>query len=205
VTSIGNSAFSSCSGLTSITIGNGVNTIKSSAFENCTELSDFYCYAENVPGTENDVFKDSYVEYATLYVPEGSVAAYKATEPWSGFGTIKTLSGEIPETSKCATPTIEFLNGELTFYCETEDVKYVYDINPLSSMSGEGTNVSLPANTTYRVTVYSTKEGYENSDVATKEIEVSGGSVGKKGDVNEDGTVNGTDIQEVINIIVNEE
>ncbi len=56
--------------------------------------------------------------------------------------------------------------------------------------------------TTYKVTVYATKSGYEDSDVATKEIEVSGGSTAKKGDVNEDGNVNGTDIQEVINIIV---
>ena len=39
-----------------------------------------------------------------------------------------------------------------------------------------------------------------HADVATKEI-----TVGIKGDVNEDGTVNGTDIQEVINIIVNAE
>jgi hypothetical protein len=53
-----------------------------------------------------------------------------------------------------------------------------------------------------QVTVYATKEGYEDSDVATKEIEVSGGSTAKKGDVNEDGIVNGTDIQEIINIIV---
>jgi hypothetical protein len=37
------------------------------------------------------------------------------------------------------------------------------------------------------------------------EIEVGGGSTAKKGDVNDDGKVNGTDIQEVINIIVNAE
>ena len=43
-----------------------------------------------------------------------------------------------------------------------------------------------------------------NLAVATKEINV-GGTMGIKGDVNEDGTVNGTDIQEVINIIVNAE
>ena len=48
------------------------------------------------------------------------------------------------------------------------------------------------------------KEGYEDSETKSAVISV-GGAVGKKGDVNMDGIVNGTDIQEVINIIVNEE
>ena len=37
------------------------------------------------------------------------------------------------------------------------------------------------------------------------EIEVGGGSTAKKADVNDDGKVNGTDIQELINVIVNAE
>ena len=39
VTSIGNNAFSGCSGLTSVTIGNGVTSIGSSAFYNCSGLT----------------------------------------------------------------------------------------------------------------------------------------------------------------------
>ena len=92
VTSIGESAFYGCSGLTSVTIGSGVENISNSAFASCSELADVYCYAENVPSTSSDAFKDSYVDYATLYVPEASVAAYKATAPWSGFGTLKALN-----------------------------------------------------------------------------------------------------------------
>ena len=73
VTSIGGYAFYSCKGLTSVTIGNSVKSIGDYAFRDCSELTDVYCYAEEVPSTGTDVFKDSYVEYATLHVPAESI------------------------------------------------------------------------------------------------------------------------------------
>ena len=207
VTLIEEEAFCNCSSLTSLTIGSGVTEIGSSAFKKCVDLTEVYCYAENVPSTNSKAFAESNIENATLYVPEVSVSAYQSTEPWSGFGTIKTLSGdtpEIPETPKCATPTIAFVDGKVTFNCETEGVEYVAKVTCPTSGVGDYEASSIPLTTTYTVTVYAKKKGYENSDVATKDIEISGsgGSTAKKGDVNEDGNVNGTDIQEVINIIV---
>ena len=106
-------------------------------------------------------------------------------------------------TEKCATPTISYENGKLTFSCATEGATCQYTITDTDIKAGSGNEVQLT--TTYIVSVYATKSGYENSDVVTQEINVGGGVVGIKGDVNEDGTVNGTDIQEVINIIVNAE
>ena len=201
VTSIGNGAFSGCSGLTSMTIGSGVEYINISAFSSCSNLADVYCYAENVPSTDSDAFKDSYIDYATLYVPEGSVAAYKASGPWNGFGTIKTLSGEIPVTPKCATPTISYENGKLTFSCATEGATCQYSITDTDIKAGSGNEVQLT--TTYKVTVYATKAGYENSDEATLEINVSGGASGLRGDVNNDGTVNMPDAMFIVNKILN--
>ena len=80
--------FTTSSELTSITVGSGVTRIESKSFSNCSELTDFYCYAENVPSIYSNAFEGSYIEYATLYVPEGSVDAYKAAPVWKEFKNI---------------------------------------------------------------------------------------------------------------------
>ena len=112
----------------------------------------------------------------------------------------RDYEGSEPEVKKCATPTISFVGGKIVFDCETEGVEFVSEVT--CSDSGKYNSSEIPVTSTYTVSVYAKKDGYEDSDVATKEITVGGGSTAKKGDVNEDGTVNGTDIQEVINIIV---
>lgn len=92
VTVIENSSFEGCTALTSLTIGSGIKKIGKEAFVKCKELSDVYCYAETVPITSLDAFKDSYIDYATLHVPDASVEEYKSTSPWSEFGNIVGLS-----------------------------------------------------------------------------------------------------------------
>lgn len=124
-----------------------------------------YCLAESVPYTNTDVFKDSYPEYSTLHVPANSLNAYKTTAPWSSFGKIVSLDGSGTETKKCATPTISYGGKKLTFSCETESAEYVYEIKDADVKKGYDSEVSLSA--TYEISVYATKAGYENSDVAT--------------------------------------
>jgi len=127
-----------------------------------------YCYAEKVPSTSTNAFKDCYPKYAILYVPASVINDYKTTAPWSEFGTIKTIDGGTtpePETKKCATPTISYSNKVLTFSCETEGVEYVYEIKDADIKKGYDKEVNLSA--TYEISVYATKSGYENSDVAT--------------------------------------
>ena len=162
VTSIGGCAFRGCSGLTSVNIGNSVERIAFGAFANCDELTDVYCYAEKVPSTNSDAYVDSYIEYATLHVPAASVEQYKATAPWSNFGTIVATDGTTPTPEKCATPTISYSKGELTFSCETEGAEYVYEITDTDIKKGCAAKVSLTV--TYNICVYATKAGYENSD-----------------------------------------
>ena len=88
MTSIGENAFQDCSGLTSVTIGSGIKYIGLSAFANCKNLEEVYCYAESVPQTNADAFNGSYIEYATLHVPDASVNVYKQAEPWKIFKSI---------------------------------------------------------------------------------------------------------------------
>ena len=94
VISIGGSAFYGCFSLTSVTIPNSVTSIGYWAFAWCKNLKNVYCYAETVPNTDTDVFGDSNVESATLYVPAPAIDAYKTTKPWRTFGTIVALDDD---------------------------------------------------------------------------------------------------------------
>ena len=91
VTSIGESAFYYCTSLTSITIPNSVTSIGNYAFSGCSGLTDVYCYAEKVPSTSSHAFYNSPISSATLHVPARSVGAYWAAYPWKNFGSIVAI------------------------------------------------------------------------------------------------------------------
>ena len=195
VPSIGDYTFKGCSSLTSVTIGNSVSSIEDYAFYGCSGLTEVYCYAEKVPNIRGvNVFKEVPISSATLHVPEVSLSAYQTTVLWSGFGTIKALSGDIPETPKCAAPTIALIDGKLTFDCETEGVEYVSEITCSDAKKNFDSKITL--STIYTVRVYATKSGYEDSDVATKEINL-------RGDANLDGEIGMPDVMFIVNYILN--
>ena len=101
---------------------------------------------------------------------------------------------------KCATPTITFANGKLTFDCETKDAEFVYNISMSGEQSSTGSEVFLAnTTTTYTVSVYSTKEGYENSDVVMMDIDFKA----LPGDVNNDGDITIADAVAVVDLILN--
>ena len=109
---IGGSAFYECNELKEVSLGSGVINIgtrsyyyddegnyhslnnNGNSFALCKNLETVKCLAESVPTTNANTFDQSLVEYATLCVPEGSVDSYKAAEPWSSFGTIKSLTDD---------------------------------------------------------------------------------------------------------------
>ena len=163
VTFIKENAFCYCSSLTSLTIGSSVTWIGEHAFDYCLELTDVYCYAENIPRASWTVFYHSEIGYATLHVPDESIDLYKSTEPWSWFGTIVGLNGSTAD-EQCAKPIIYYSQGKLSFACQTEGVEFKSSIT--DSDINDYTSASINLSVTYHITVYATKSGYQNSDVA---------------------------------------
>jgi len=100
VTSIGEGAFTLCTMLSTVTLGKGIRELAKQAFSECSRLNTVYCFADQVPTTDEEAFRKSqmsvreYLAKATLYVPIASLEAYKTTAPWSYFGTIEGLDQE---------------------------------------------------------------------------------------------------------------
>ena len=201
VTSIEDMAFYRCSGLTSIIIGRGIETIGSSAFASCESLEDVYCHAEKVPSAEINAFDNSYISYATLHVPENSVNQYRRREPWSGFETITgILEEEYNDDNKCEKPVITLLaNGKIKVESATEGATCVTNITASNAEPLSDGEISL--NTpliVYTVTSYATKEGYDDSEVASATFRYEKA----EGDMNGDGTMNIADVIHLVNMIL---
>lgn len=125
-----------------------------------------------------NAFEGSVYNNATLRVPAGSVGNYQNTAPWSNFRNINML--------KCATPTIVFENGRLSFECATEGVEFEATITPSGDQSVTGSTLFLAdVPVRYRVVVYAQKAGYQRSDPTTRDITYQM----KRGDANSDGSV----------------
>ena len=196
IKTIGDYAFYNNPELTSITFGSSVESLGEYSFNNIKKLEKIYCYAENVPTASRNTFENSYIDYATLYVPASSLDAYKSTAPWKNAANILPLE-DIQE--KCATPTILFENGKLSFSCETEGAKYVYNFSTPSESDEDGKGINMPNK--LQVSVYAKKDGFENSDVATKEIDLGTSAI--RGDLNGDGVVSMPDAMYIVNKILN--
>ena len=105
VTSIGYEAFAYCRGLTSVTIGNSVTSIGERAFYNCSGLTYVTCFATTPPQLDSYVF-DGVDKSIPLYVPAGSVSAYKSAEGWKDFSNILPIGVQPADvTTTTVTPS----------------------------------------------------------------------------------------------------
>jgi hypothetical protein len=216
VTSIGASAFGNCSGLTSIIIPEGVKTIGSSAFNGCglttvTLPSTITSIGEYAFGSGNNlttvtagmttpvaIFSEVFPNRANsiLYVPKGSGPAYTEASYWKEFKQILEIKDEF--TVKCEKPTITILaSGKIRVESATEGATCITNItasNVEPIIDAEISLNNLP--TIYTITAYATKEGFDDSEVATFRYEKA------EGDMNGDGMLNITDVIHLVNMIL---
>ena len=170
VETIGDWAFSGCSSLDYFGFGSSVKSIGKEAFSDCTAMTKIVSKAATPPTCGSQALDDINKWTCTLFVPTGATATYQAADQWKEFFFISEgEGGEIPpidpETPQCETPTISYQNGTLTFASATESVDYQYTIKDTDIKSGSGDEVLLAV--TYTISVYATKSGYDNSEIAT--------------------------------------
>ena len=88
-----------CSGLTSVMLGNAVDTLDAQCFKYCEYLDTIMCMAKVPPvmnGAEDSFFEPLVFQNATLYVPVGSLEAYKTAKVWKKFQNIVAKNFDIP-------------------------------------------------------------------------------------------------------------
>ena len=95
-------------------------------FRFCSDLTDVYCYIENLSNADVDlwVFSNSYLEYTTLHVPDASLEAYKKKEPWRGFGKIvpldRSVGVESDDVKSISDEKLESVKEKIKFKIDSE-------------------------------------------------------------------------------------
>ena len=207
VTTIGDWAFSGCSSLKYFAFGTQVQTIGKEAFSDCAAVVEIISKASAAPTCGAQALDDINKWECKLYVPEGCLAAYQAADQWKDFffseegeGTVNQ-GEEGQDKGKCEAPTISLKGGKLLFESKTNGVIFHYSITH-SDVKSDITNGEVSLTNIYNISVYASKDNYENSEVVNAQIEVKGGG---DGDVNGDGVVNAADVVKVTNIIMGAE
>ena len=85
VEAIGEGAFQACTGLTSLTIGSGVTSIKNSAFLNCYNLRSITMLGETPPTLTDADRTFAATNNCPIYVPCASLAKYRTAPIWERY------------------------------------------------------------------------------------------------------------------------
>lgn len=150
VTSIGNAAFSYCRGLTELTLPNSVTSIGDYAFVDCSDLSKITSLAEIPPMCGREVFDGVNKTNCELIVPVISVTAYKQAEVWNEFSNISGFSGV--EDAVADGNTIRVIGNQIEISGDFTSVE-VYGINGALIYKGKDNVVTVPSAGIYLVHV----------------------------------------------------
>lgn len=98
--------------MTSITIPNSVGNIKSKAFYACEKLSTIHCLSSNPPIICDDSFSRETEKTSTLFVPKGSIEAYRKAKGWKEFKRMGEEENENDEVFEIVEKNPSFPEGD---------------------------------------------------------------------------------------------
>ena len=111
ITKIGTYAFQNCK-INTITFGKGTREFDSFVFYNCTSIVNLYLMSETPPSVSGGLFSSSgHYKNGTLYVPKGTLEAYKAHETWGKFHYIQEHDLTTIDNIATETPTVVVTAG----------------------------------------------------------------------------------------------
>ena len=113
VTTIGYSAFSGCTNLQKVHIGNSVKAIGKEAFNNCTSVTQISSEAVVPPTCGLYVFANINKSKCKLIVPNNSLDAYKQAYQWEDFSLIEGSTTGItnPVNNKAGLADVYTIDG----------------------------------------------------------------------------------------------
>ena len=128
---IGESAFYGCTGLTSITIPNGVTSIGDNAFNGCDRIKDVYAYPTQPPTIYANTFTYYVNDNATLHTIIGCKKDYEEASYWKYFYNIKQdLSAGIEGVKAEEAFSVAVVGGTLTITSTADDADVnIYNTN----------------------------------------------------------------------------
>jgi hypothetical protein len=85
-----------CTALSSVTIPSQITSVGYFAFQGCTALAEVICLPTTPPSVAQSF--NGCTALAAIYVPDDSVATYKATNGWSSYASIIKGISERPTT-----------------------------------------------------------------------------------------------------------
>lgn len=112
VQQIGQGAFCGCSSVESFTLPSTLTSVPAATFAGCTGLTALYVFAATPPVADATAFAGVDCKNVSLYVPEGSEAAYKEADVWKEF-KIETIVAGI-HTAETSAYTWSVADGVLT-------------------------------------------------------------------------------------------
>ena len=211
LTTIANDAFNGCEKLTSIIIPENVSNIGLRAFKGCTKLEEITVNATTMPDADITTFDNShYAATGATLIILPSIDINNLQEPWSEFENISQGGSTV---NQCASPTIRYNKGVLTYACETPNATVTSIITVADAKKSNTESVTLDK--VYTITATARANGFAKSQPTIATITwrngkplfsenitvVSQDDAVNPGDVNEDGVVNIADVTAVINII----